>query len=69
MMEEGFKKLEDCSSTAAYYAQFGIHTMVRLLRNDGYDREEDESQLKEWYHFEDGSMLTIIDGYETFVDE
>lgn len=70
MLTGSYKSMEDCSSMASYYDQFGPNTIIRVLENNGYDKQTEEAQymLKEWFEFEDGSTLTIINRYETFVD-
>lgn len=71
MIAGHYRRIEDCSSMAAYYDQFGPNTIIRTLENLGYDIESEpsENELREWYHFSDGSMLTIVNRYETFVDD
>ena len=71
MLTGSYKSMEDCSSMAAYYEQLGVNTIIRVLENNGYDKftEPSENQLIEWFEFEDGSLLKIIDRYETFVDD
>lgn len=68
--EEKHLTLDECKSMAAFFQQFGPHTALRLLENDGYDIEMMQvgNNCHETVTFEDNSVLRIIDGNETYVE-